>query len=259
MPRRRSIVMPLLAGLGACAPAAFTWHDDPAGLADYHGAFAAAAGDRFVATATQPELLAHLATARVLWLGDHHDSAALHDCQRLLLPALLRTARPLAFVLEAIGEQDEPAVASYLAREIDARTLRERMRARWPDSWLDDPQLDRDHYRAVLEFAREHDVHVHGLERTPRAPLAERDAAMAARVRAIARAEADRLVVVFVGQTHLLGHGDVIARCGEPAVAIGGEPTPSLVAAAPSSLPEGSLLRSDGGLWWFAALLARRR
>jgi hypothetical protein len=252
--------MPLLAGLGACTPTSFTWYGDPADLADYRAAFAAAAGERFVEASAVPDVLARLDGARVLWLGDHHGSARLHHWQRALLGGLLRTGRRVAFVLEAIGEQDEPEVANYLAGRIDERTLRERVRARWPGSWLDDEALDREHYLALLALARSNTVRVYGLEPTPRAPLEQRDEAMAARVRALAQGEPGRIVVVIVGQTHLVGRGDVVSRCGEPALVFGGEPTPELQRAPlPPFGGAGDLLRSDGGLWWFAALLAHGR
>ena len=100
---------------------------------------------------------------------------------------------------------------------------------------------------------------MNGLEPTPRLPLAERDRLIALRVRAIAAARPERLVVVFVGQSHLLGEGDVVANCGLPALMVGGEPSPELLAARASAPGDGDLLRSSGGPWWFEALFAAGR
>ncbi|MFY9342026.1 MAG: ChaN family lipoprotein [Planctomycetota bacterium] len=241
--------------LPGCRFHAASWND-PADLAAYRAAFAASAGTRFVATSTRAELLDRLAAVRVLWLGDHHTSRSLHALHRQLLDELgSRPVRPL-LVLEAIGDADEPAVADYLAERCDEATLRQRLLARWPGSWLDDPDLDPRHYRALLERARAHDWPVRALEPVPRASLADRDPAIGDRVRALAARHPDRLLVVVVGQAHLVGGGDVIARSGLPSIAFGGEPTPDLVAAAPDRGAPNRLLASDGGLWWFAELLA---
>jgi hypothetical protein len=241
----------------ACMPAPLAWTTTPDDVAGYRAAFEAAAGTRLVARATVTELVARTANARVLWLGDHHRSARLHERQRRLLDALRGTGRPLLLVLEAVGEQDEPQVAAYLARDADERALRTAMLRRWPGSWLDDDGVDAPHYRELLRFARAHAVPVRALEPTPRRPMPERDAPIAARVRRLAAAHPEALVVVVVGQNHLLGDGALAARTGLPAVVVGGEPTPALraAAAAAATAPNDGFVASDGGAWWFADLL----
>jgi uncharacterized iron-regulated protein len=224
-------------------------------VARYRAAFATAAGTRFDAVATPAELLARTAGARVLWLGDHHRSTRLHARQRELLAALQRTGRPLLLVLEAIGEEDDERVAAHVAGTLDAAALRAALLRRWPGSWLDDASLDAGHYRALVAFARRHGVPLVGLEPTPRRALLERDEAIAARVAALAAAHPAYLVVVLVGQTHLLGAGDLVGRVGLPSIAIGGEPTELLRRTPPPAAPPGGIVRSDGGIWWFADLL----
>jgi len=222
-----------------------------------------------VARATASDLDRLVSAARVLWLGDNHRSARLHALQRALLARLVANGPPFSLVLEAIGDADEPHVADYVARRTDATVLRARLRARWDGSWLDDDGLDAAHYRALLAFARAHALPVHALEPTPRLPLPLRDAAIVARVRDLAARHPGRLLVVVVGQAHLLGEGDVVPRTGLPAVAVGGEPTPALLAAELPAAAGGEpgepgeplaadeLVASDGGLLWFAALLPR--
>lgn len=259
MPRPATIAMLACLTAPCCTPSTFAWQEDPAHLANYHRAFAAAAGERFVARTTTAALVSATRELRVLWLGDHHESRALHRCQRDLLAQLWREPRPLTLVLEALGQQDDAVVAEHLAGRLDERELRDLVRRRWPQSWLDDPALDCEHWRTLLAMAREHGTPVHGLEPTPRLPLAERDAAIAARVRNLADRAPDHLVVVIVGQAHLCGQGDVAARCGLPAILVGGEPPPALLAATPVPTPADAMLRSDGGLFWFGALLGAPR
>lgn len=255
MPLRRHPVITAFALLGSCSPTQLVWHEEPATIDRYRAAFAAAAGDHFVATVPRADWLAMAAATRVLWLGDHHKSQRLHLLQRELLQQLQRAGRPLLLAVEAIGEQDEPWVDAYLAGRIDEWTLRERIRRRWPGSWLDDEALDAAHYRTLLAFAARHRLPVRAIEPTPRLPLAERDPRIAARVRSLAEANPDRLVVVIVGQTHLRGGGDVVAQCGLPALVLGGEATPALFTAPRPAHAASDLLCSDGGMWWFAAVL----
>jgi uncharacterized iron-regulated protein len=255
MPRRSDSTILTLLPLAACQLTAPATPLPPAErVASYRAAFEADAGTRFVGRMTRADLIMQLASVRVLWLGDHHRSTRLHTLQRELLEQLAASGRPLLFVLEAIGDDDEAAVADYLARGSDAERLRQRVRQRWPGSWLDDPDLDAWHYRSLLALAQRHGALVRALEPTPRLPLSERDRRIGERVRALAQQHPDRLLLVVVGQAHLAGKGDVVARAGQPAIVLGGEPTPALVRAGRAT--DGELFASDGGLWWFSELLA---
>ena len=158
----------------------------------------------------------------------------------------------MVLALEAIGLQDEPHVKMYLAGELSMELLRQQLRTRWNGSWLDDRELDPWFYRSLLAFARKHQLPVSALEPTPRLPLAQRDEVLAASIRRTLDANPDRLVVVVVGQAHLVGQGHLIERIGDRSLAIGGEPPPSLRDA--SAGERGSVQQSRAGLWWFAEL-----
>jgi uncharacterized iron-regulated protein len=264
MPARGPYAIVSLLLLLACSPSEFAWQATlPADLANYRTAFAAAAGTKFEATSTRATLLAQLPNRRVLWLGDHHASSMLHGLHLELLEAVAAVCadsrRPLVLVLDALGEQDQPAVTEFLGGRLEMRDLQRQLRARWPGSWLDDSALDPWYYRSLLAFGKRHGTAVHALEPTPRLPLADRDPRMAARIAAIATAAPDALVVVVVGQAHLLGTGDMVRRTGLPGLALGGEPPAALLAAATEPRERGVLQRSDGGLWWFAELLRGER
>ena len=257
MPRPRPSCICALV-LAGCTPGVFGWQDERlATLHQYRQAFAAAAGERLVERIDRERLHRILSQTDTLWLGDHHRHAALHGLHLELLRELHAAGRPLAFGLEAIGVRDQPHVDDYLRAAIDMPTLRRRMRARWSGSWLDDRDLDPWYFRALLAFAREIGAPVFALEPTPRLPLPQRDTFMA---QAIARAGdrwPGRLLVVVVGQTHLLGDGDLVRRSGRGGVPIGGLPTDRLRAAAPARRRPGALWRSDAGVWWFDELFAR--
>ena len=257
MPPRRRFAMAAFVMASACSPSRFGWHEEPDTVDRYRAGFTAAVGSQLVESASLPDVLQRTRQVRVLWLGDHHRSQRLHHEQRNLLRALAGTGRRLLLVLEAIGEQDHAWLDAWLAGTVDMRSLRAGIRRRWPGSWLEDGELDAAYYRDLLAFAAQHDALVRGLEPAPRLPLTERDARIAARVRQLAETHTDRLVVVVLGQAHLLGQGDVIARCGMPNLALGGEPPAALAAAAVDRSPTG-LSRSASGLWWFDTLLAAR-
>ena len=181
MPLRPHFATTVCLLASACAPSHFGWHDDAHDVAAYRAAFVADAGQRFVATATGAEIVAMTRSARVLWLGDHHRSQALHRHQFALLEHLARSGRPLTLVLEAIAEQDDALVRDHLTGGIDGAALRSAIRRRWPGSWLDDTELDFAFYRQLLAFAARHGSPVHGLEPAPRPPLVARDGPIAAR------------------------------------------------------------------------------
>ncbi|MGK0352106.1 MAG: hypothetical protein ACJAYX_002789, partial [Planctomycetota bacterium] len=65
---------------------------------------------------------------------------------------------------------------------------------------------------------------------------------------------ADRLMVVIVGQSHLLGQGDLVRRVGLKSTVIGGLPTPTLLAEAPPAVARGACWRADSGLLWFGEM-----
>ncbi|MEQ1633425.1 MAG: hypothetical protein ABL997_13695, partial [Planctomycetota bacterium] len=110
--------------------------------------------------------------------------------------------------------------------------------------------VDSEHYRELLRIARDSRTPALALEPTPRLPLKDRDTRIAAQVAAAARAHEDCLLVVVLGQSHLLGHGRVPARTGLPSLLVGATPPRALVQQFPRRSPH-DLLRTDQGLWFF--------
>jgi hypothetical protein len=262
MPRGAPIATLGLLACAACSPQEFVWDDvGPDQLQHYRTSFQTAAGNRLLASSTRNELLHRLRDERILWLGDHHRSPRLHALQQQLLVQLQADGVQLAFALEAIGSQDEPDVQRFLRGDASMPWLRAEMQTRWHGSWLDDEEVDVGHYRALLTFARDHQIPVAALEATPRRPIEPRAGAFVACVRPRAERWPARLLVVHVGQLHLVGVGDVVARTGRGGFVFGAEPPPALRASSALPLtpapPPGSVWRSDGGLWWFGELLGR--
>lgn len=258
MPVRLRLAIATSLLTAACVPGRFGRDESARSLEAYREDFVAACGTRFDAPLDRGAFVAMAIDVRVLWLGDHHKDHALHTLQGGLLEEVRRTGRPLLLLLEAIGRDDEADVATFLAGGCELDELRRRLRARWPGSWLDDEALDPWFYCWLLKFAREHALPVQALETIPRPPLGQRDPAVAARVAALAGKHPDHLVVVVLGQAHLVGGGRQLDRCTLPQLALGGVPPPTLLPPTPPAAP-GSLLRSDGGLWWFAEVVTRTR
>jgi Haem-binding uptake, Tiki superfamily, ChaN len=250
-----SLLMLLLAAYGACTLESLEWTGGPRteDLRDYKLAFQRELGTRFTAAVSWREFTSQLRQARVLWLGDNHLDPNLHERQLELLRRLHAGGFRMVLGLEAIGRQDEPSVRAFLAGRSDMAELRAGMLRRWPGSWLDDHSVDCTFYRQLLELARSQGAPVFGLEPTPRAPLRERDAVIADTVCSAAAQHADRLVVIVVGQAHLLGDGALRARCALPSVAIAAEPTAALRASAPRVRPREHFLRAEPGMLFFSA------
>lgn len=245
--------MPCLLAATACAPGEFVWGPEPVSELDtYLRSFREAVGATPEAPRSRADALAALADARVLWLGDHHTNRELHRLQRELLDGPALRGRRVVLLLEALGTQDQPQIDRWLRGGMRFDELRLRLRRRWADSWLDDASLDAAHYRELCLLAKRRGWTLTGLEPTPRPPLAVRDERIAARVAALAAAEPDALLVVVVGQAHLVGDGDCIARTELPSLAFGGEP-PKALAQAAAAAP-GAVRRCAAGLWWFGEL-----
>lgn len=251
-----ALVALTLLPIGGCGELA--WSGGPGGPADdlerYRATFADAVGTTWTGSMSTPELRRRLPQVRVLWLGDDHRDGALHVRQRRLLQELRAGGVRLALGLEALGTDDMPFVDDWFADRSSLATLRRRMRQRWPSSWLEDGDVDGEHFRALLLDSKSAGEPVFALEPTPRLPLAARDAVIASTVQQASATHRDRLVVVVVGQAHLLGDGNLIGRTGLPGIAIGALPPPAIQDHPPTTQP-GHLVRSSGDLWFFAELL----
>ena len=211
----------LLLLVAGCSQSSLGWRGSEAEvarqartLAGYKRVHEVALGTRIVRELGTDELIAALRSQRILWLGDQHVDVSIHQEYRELLHRLREAGFRMVLALEAIGVADEGTIAGYLRGEFDMAGLREQMRDRWPGSWLEPGDVDANFYRALLADARAAQEPVAGLEATPRPPLAERDAAIAARVASLARRWPDRLIVVVVGQAHLCGPGRVVELTG---------------------------------------------
>lgn len=247
---------------GACTTNTLDWQGSPPSaedsaeareLADYKAAFATALGEEFVEAGSRARLLDRAASARILFLGDNHRDPVLHRHHLELLAELHERDVPATLVVEALGTADQALVDEYLAGLRSLSSLRRAIHRRWPGSWLDDATLDMAHYNQLLRIARVARWPAWALEPTPRLPLPERDATMVERIRAVAAAHPDRLVVVVVGQAHLLGRGDLIHRVGLPCIALGASVPPALRASALRLDPDpAEFIRCAGGLWFAA-------
>mgnify|MGYP003624936387 FL=1 len=258
MPRQLLPVILAFVFATACSPTAFAWQDEVAPkLSAYRQSFVDAAGQELVERVSREDLLTRIEAGRMLWLGDHHRHSRLHALQTELLAQLQHRGVRMAFGLEAVGVRDERMIRDFLANRIDLSALRDGMRVRWDGSWLDDRNLDPWFYRSLLEFAKRNRIPVFALEPTPRLPLTTRDTYMAQTVTQACERYSDRLVVVIVGQTHLLGQGDLVNRVQTKGTVVGGMPTRPLMDLAPETAPRGDCWRADSGLLWFGEMFGR--
>lgn len=104
-------------------------------------------------------LVADLASARVVYVGEEHTNAADHEAQRAILLAL-RAARPddaLALGLEMVQRPFQPALDAWNAGDASEAELRAGVE--WEDRWGYDYGL----YRSILDAARDRGVRVVGL------------------------------------------------------------------------------------------------
>ncbi len=220
----------------------------------YRNAFLSEVGSRLVAHRSTDDFLQEACRQRILLLGDHHRAADLHQLQLALLDALGRRGRPLTFVLEAVAPDDETDITGYLQGRLGEQELWHRTASRSPRSWLAGGDVDTDFYRQLIVLARRHGAWVRSLEPIPRPSLQQRDARMALRLEELADRDSDRLLVVVVGESHLLGRGRLLNTVRLNATALGAWPPPQLRKAS-QNRPASDMHQSSGGLGFFDELL----
>lgn len=193
-------------------------------------------------------VVAEAARERLVFLGDHHLDYALHDLHLRLLQALHQRGARVALALECYGTEDQAAVDAFLRREIDMPTLREVLRERWHQSWLDGTAVDSRYYRDLLRFARDVELPVTALEPTPRLALAQRDPTMAANLQSALAAWPDRTLVVVVGHAHLLGPGHLRDRIERPSMVVAARPSDELAHRMAFQPAQEEFVRTDTGI-----------
>ncbi len=246
---------------GGCAGPSLRWPEGPVPGADqrspqlqaYVDSHYRELGERFRGHLDQQQFLVRMYSARALFLGDDHRDKLHH--QRLL--QLLQHVsdfwlRP-ALGLEAIGQQDMVMVQEFLAGKIDMTQLRSTMRRRDAGSWLDNPDVDFEFFRQVLQLAKAKKLSVFALEPSPRLDLAVRDEIIAQNIRQAAARYPQRKIIVLVGHAHLLGQGKLMARVGLPYVAIGAGMSEALTTDYQrfAKLSKSGYLESQSGVLFF--------
>jgi uncharacterized iron-regulated protein len=102
------------------------------------------------------EVLADLAGAGVIFVGEAHTVAGHHTLQRQLLQSLHARGVPLTLGLEQLEARDQPAIDRYLGGELDFDGLAQAID--WPGKWRNYAD-----YRPLCEFARQHRIPIRGL------------------------------------------------------------------------------------------------
>lgn len=261
MRARATVLRPALMGLWLLtASACLGWvgleepqDPDPSGssaLQAYKEESYRAQGLRFTEEVDWPTFLRRVRRARVLLLGDRHDDEELHRAQEALLDRLQREDIPYLLGLEAIGREDEPPLADFLGGAIDLGTLRSEIHRRWAGSWMEQEDLDAPFYRRLLQRARDRNLPVFALEGVPRSNLADRDRIMVRRIERIAHLHRNRLIVVFVGQSHLSGRGHILDRLAVRSVATVGRLSRRLERERQALGSASPWLLSSGGLYF---------
>lgn len=239
--------------LGACRQWSHPPDGTPKYLSSYIDSHYRDLGQQFVTPMTREAFRKRLDHTRVLFLGDHHRDTILHAEILALLAWISDQGKRPILGIEAVGIQDDAAMQEYLAGDIDLEHLRIRITTRWPESWLDNPDVDQRFFRDLLGVCRSHRIPMFALEPTPRLKLSDRDTLIAGNIRRALRLHPDRLIVVVVGHAHLLGQGHLFGRVGAPALAIAARfsPTLSQSAAAHNSVASSSFLQTERGILFF--------
>ena len=102
------------------------------------------------------DVLADLATAGAVFVGEAHTIARHHAVQLWLLQELFARGVPLVLCLEQLEARDQPAVDRYARSEQDFTALAQEID--WAKKWTNYAD-----YRALCEFARQHRIPLRAL------------------------------------------------------------------------------------------------
>ncbi|MBE9137868.1 ChaN family lipoprotein [Nodosilinea sp. LEGE 07088] len=102
----------------------------------------------------QDEAFGAIAAADVVYLGEHHDSAADHQAQLAIIQALYAENPDLAIAMEMFQRPFQPAIDRYLAGDISEAELvvQTEYEQRWGFDW--------EYYAPILRFAKAHQLPV---------------------------------------------------------------------------------------------------
>jgi len=99
-------------------------------------------------------LLAELARADIVYLGEDHDRAAAHQAQLEIIQALYQKRGKIAIAMEMFQRPFQPSLDRYLAGEISEAQLKQE--SEYDDRW----GFDWEFYAPILRFARTHQIPV---------------------------------------------------------------------------------------------------
>jgi len=104
-----------------------------------------------------PALVADLATADVVLIGEHHAQRAGHEVEARVLAALADSGTPVALGMEFFESADDDALARFAAGKlpVDEMLLE--------TGWYEQGGINFGYYRPLLEIARDHGAPILGL------------------------------------------------------------------------------------------------
>jgi uncharacterized iron-regulated protein len=108
-------------------------------------------------TTPQQGILRQLQAAKIIYLGETHDSESDHQQQLAIIQALFKHKPQMAIGMEMFQSQMQPLLDRYLAGKITATELREQSEfdKRWGYPW--------EYYLPILEFAKANRLPMIGL------------------------------------------------------------------------------------------------
>ena len=147
------------------------------------------------------QLTAELNRADVLLVGDYHTLPSSQLFVAQLIEQLAReSGRPVVLAVEMVYSSDQRALDAWLAREIDERELRRRIRyeASWGYDWAP--------FAAILYAGRTHCAAVYGVDCGPRGDMNKiglRDQHAATKLAEIRAAHPGAIILAVFGEAHM--------------------------------------------------------
>lgn len=117
-------------------------------------------GGATTATKSFEQIINELATKRVIYIGETHDSMADHLLQLRIIQGLQRKGLDLAIAMEMFPTSSQPALDKYLLKKKSKMDESEFLReSKWFEVWRYDWRL----FRPIFNFCRKNSIPVYGI------------------------------------------------------------------------------------------------
>lgn len=153
----------------------------------------------FERVATQSEMIKAVLKADIIYVGDYHTCNQSQRSFLRILKAVIPKDPDVVIGLELIHDKYQPIINQFLSGRLTEKGFIKKIGLK--EHWVFDLW---DNFKPLFDFARYHEIPLHGIDSAPEgASLHERDAATAKVVARLIKENPNRKIFIFIGDLHI--------------------------------------------------------